>query len=48
MILSQSGSRQGRQSEKYFQNRGVATIIFLKNYGKTKKTNDKASLQNRI
>jgi len=38
----------GRQSEKNligFQNKGVATTVFMENYGKPKKNKDKASLR---
>jgi len=40
----------GRRSEKRlisFQNRGVATIVFMENHAKPKKNKDKASLRRR-
>jgi len=45
--MSQPESRRGRQIKILvgFQNRGVATIVSLENYGKSKKNKDKASLR---
>jgi len=46
-----TGITTGRRSEKRlmdFQNKGVATIVFMENYGKPKKTRTRLIYENQI